>query len=250
LTSTDTQMRLLIIEDDRESADYLVKAFREVGYVADLASDGEEGLALADTGDYDVLVIDRMLPKRDGLSLIGTLRDKGNRTPALILSALGQVDDRIKGLRAGGDDYLPKPYSFAELRAAGAHVGSGSIVATGANADVLELAELLTRFCAGEACGKTIPCRIGTRRIEEIATRINAGTPRPTDADLLVDLSADIVASALCDHERLTTLPMTSVMRYFRPELDAKLQSGAEQTAGRQRVAVAGGERRTEAPTP
>jgi two-component system OmpR family response regulator len=94
LTATDPQMRLLIIEDDRESADYLVKAFREVGYVADLASDGEEGL-----------------------SLIGTLREKGNRTPALILSALGQVDDRIKGLRAGGDDYLPKPYSFAELLA-------------------------------------------------------------------------------------------------------------------------------------
>ncbi len=117
LTESDTQMRLLIIEDDRESADYLVKAFREVGHVADLASDGEEGLSLADSGDYDVLVIDRMLPKRDGLSLIGTLREKGNRTPALILSALGQVDDRIKGLRAGGDDYLPKPYSFAELLA-------------------------------------------------------------------------------------------------------------------------------------
>ena len=117
MTATAPQMRLLIIEDDRESADYLVKAFREVGYVADLASDGEEGLSLADSGDYDVLVIDRMLPKRDGLSLIGTLREKGNRTPALILSALGQVDDRIKGLRAGGDDYLPKPYSFAELLA-------------------------------------------------------------------------------------------------------------------------------------
>src|SRR5476651_2307538 len=117
LTSTDTQMRLLIIEDDRESADYLVKAFREVGYVADLAGDGEEGLSLADSGDYDVLVIDRMLPKRDGLSLIGTLRDKGIETPALILSALGQVDDRVKGLRAGGDDYLPKPYSFSELLA-------------------------------------------------------------------------------------------------------------------------------------
>jgi two-component system OmpR family response regulator len=110
-------MRLLIIEDDRESADYLVKAFREVGYVADLAGDGEEGLALADSGDYDVLVIDRMLPKRDGLAVIGALREKGNRTPVLILSALGQVDDRIKGLRAGGDDYLPKPYSFAELQA-------------------------------------------------------------------------------------------------------------------------------------
>jgi len=110
-------MRLLIIEDDRESAEYLAKAFREVGHVADLANDGEEGLSLAETGDYDVLVVDRMLPRRDGLSVIGTLRDKGNLTPALILSALGQVDDRIKGLRAGGDDYLPKPYSFAELLA-------------------------------------------------------------------------------------------------------------------------------------
>jgi two-component system OmpR family response regulator len=117
VTATAPQMRILIIEDDRESADYLVKAFREVGYIADLASDGEEGLSMAETGDYDVLVVDRMLPKRDGLSLIGLLRDKGNRTPVLILSALGQVDDRIKGLRAGGDDYLPKPYSFAELLA-------------------------------------------------------------------------------------------------------------------------------------
>jgi CheY-like chemotaxis protein len=95
LTSTDTQMRLLIIEDDRESADYLVKAFREVGYVADHAGDGEEGLALAEGGDYDVLVIDRMLPKRDGLSVIGALRDKGNRTPALILSALGPAATTI-----------------------------------------------------------------------------------------------------------------------------------------------------------
>ena len=76
-------MRLLIIEDDRESADYLVKAFREVGYVADLASDGEEGLSLADSGDYDVLVVDRMLPKRDGLSVIGALRGKDDTTPVL-----------------------------------------------------------------------------------------------------------------------------------------------------------------------
>jgi len=117
VSRSDTEMRLLIIEDDRESADYLVKAFREVGHIADLASDGDEGLAMADSGDYDVLVIDRMLPKRDGLSVIGALRDKGNSTPVLILSALGQVDDRIKGLRAGGDDYLPKPYAFAELLA-------------------------------------------------------------------------------------------------------------------------------------
>ena len=110
-------MRLLIVEDDREAADYLIKAFREVGHVAEHAADGEDGLALAEDGRYDVLVVDRMLPKRDGLSLISTLRTKGVETPALILSALGQVDDRIKGLRAGGDDYLPKPYSFAELLA-------------------------------------------------------------------------------------------------------------------------------------
>ena len=110
-------MRLLVIEDDRDAADYLVKAFREVGHVADAAKDGEDGLAMALDCQYDVLIVDRMLPKRDGLSVIGTLREKGIETPALILSALGQVDDRVKGLRAGGDDYLPKPYSFSELLA-------------------------------------------------------------------------------------------------------------------------------------
>jgi two-component system OmpR family response regulator len=85
--------------------------------VAEHAADGEDGFALAADGGYDVLIVDRMLPKRDGLSVIGMLRDKGVGTPALILSALGQVDDRVKGLRAGGDDYLVKPYSFAELLA-------------------------------------------------------------------------------------------------------------------------------------
>ena len=110
-------MRLLIIEDDRDAADYLVKAFREVGHVADQAGDGEEGLALALDGEYDVLIVDRMLPKRDGLSVIGALRAKSVETPVLILSALGQVDDRVKGLRSGGDDYLAKPYAFSELLA-------------------------------------------------------------------------------------------------------------------------------------
>jgi two-component system OmpR family response regulator len=110
-------MRILIIEDDRDAADYIVRAFRETGHVADHAADGEEGLAMALDGDYDVLIVDRMLPKRDGLSVIGELRAKKIETPVLILSALGQVDDRVKGLRAGGDDYLPKPYSFAELLA-------------------------------------------------------------------------------------------------------------------------------------
>src|SRR3982750_2241935 len=112
-----TPMRLLIIEDDRDAAEYLVKAFREVGHVADWSADGEDGLAMAQDGAYDVLVVDRMLPKRDGLSVISALRAQKLETPVLILSALGQVDDRVKGLRAGGDDYLPKPYSFAELLA-------------------------------------------------------------------------------------------------------------------------------------
>src|SRR3984957_18230326 len=97
------KMRLLIIEDDRDAADYLVKAFREVGHIADQANDGEEGQAMALDGQYDVLIVDRMLPKRDGLSIIHTLRSKSIETPVLILSALGQVDDRVKGLRTGGE---------------------------------------------------------------------------------------------------------------------------------------------------
>src|ERR1700753_266430 len=104
-------MRLLIIEDDRDAADHLVKALREVGHVADLASDGEEGLSLALDGGYDVLIIDRMLPKLDGLTVIGRLRAKGNTAPALILSALGAVDDRVRGLPAGGGGPLLTPHS-------------------------------------------------------------------------------------------------------------------------------------------
>ncbi len=112
-----SEMRILIIEDDPEAANYLVKAFREAGHTADHAADGLAGYARASDGDYDVLIVDRMLPKMDGLSLIGGLREQKIETPVLILSALGQVDDRVKGLRAGGDDYLGKPYAFSELLA-------------------------------------------------------------------------------------------------------------------------------------
>lgn len=110
-------MRVLLIEDDREAASYLVKALDEAGHVVDHAADGDDGHALAEAGGYDVLVVDRMLPKRDGLSIVEALRRRGDGTPVLILSALGQVDDRVKGLRAGGDDYLTKPYAFSELLA-------------------------------------------------------------------------------------------------------------------------------------
>jgi len=112
-----SSMRILIIEDDRDAAAYLAKALREVGYAVDQAADGVVGYDLAQEGGYDVVIVDRMLPKMDGLSLIGALRAQKIDTPALILSALGQVDDRVKGLRAGGDDYLAKPYAFSELHA-------------------------------------------------------------------------------------------------------------------------------------
>jgi two-component system OmpR family response regulator len=111
------EMRILIIEDDHETASYLGKALREAGHVTDHGADGESGASMAAEGGYDVIVADRMLPKRDGLSIIEELRKRGDHTPVLVLSALGQVDDRVTGLRAGGDDYLAKPYAFTELLA-------------------------------------------------------------------------------------------------------------------------------------
>ncbi|MGE3711895.1 MAG: response regulator transcription factor [Hyphomicrobiaceae bacterium] len=110
-------MRVLLIEDDQETVRYLVKALGESGHPADAAGDGEEGLAMARDGQYDVLIVDRMLPERDGLSIVRSLRAEGVRTPVLFLSALGEVDDRVKGLKAGGDDYLTKPFAISELLA-------------------------------------------------------------------------------------------------------------------------------------
>src|SRR5690606_23636266 len=110
-------MKILLIEDDREAAEYLQKALSEAGHNAHVAHDGDTGYQLALEGSYDVLVVDRMLPQRDGLSVISGLRAKDIKTPVLILSALGEVDDRVTGLRAGGDDYLTKPYAFTELLA-------------------------------------------------------------------------------------------------------------------------------------
>lgn len=110
-------MRILIIEDDRELAQFMCKALKEESHVVDHAADGQQGLFLATTESYDVLVVDRMLPLLDGITIIRTLRGAGNAAPVLILSALGDVDDRVKGLRAGGDDYLVKPFAFSELLA-------------------------------------------------------------------------------------------------------------------------------------
>ena len=110
-------MKLLVIEDDRSAAVYIAKGLAESGYVVDQAFEGRDGLFMASGGRYDALIVDRMLPNMDGLSVISALRTAEVRTPVLILSALGAVDDRVKGLRAGGDDYLVKPFAFAELLA-------------------------------------------------------------------------------------------------------------------------------------
>lgn len=110
-------MRILVIEDDQEVSAYISKGMKEVGHIVDTAYNGKDGLFLATTEEYDTMIVDRMLPELDGLTIIKTIRGAGNKTPALILSALGEVDDRVKGLRSGGDDYLVKPFAFAELLA-------------------------------------------------------------------------------------------------------------------------------------
>ena len=113
----DHAMQVLIIEDDRDAAGYMAKGLKESGHNVDVVHNGKEGLLLAAGADYDVLVVDRMLPELDGLSVVKTLRATGNQTPVLFVTALGEVDERVKGLRSGGDDYLAKPYAFSELLA-------------------------------------------------------------------------------------------------------------------------------------
>ena len=110
-------MRVLLVEDDPEVSSYLEKGLKEQGYNVDSALDGKDGLFLANSEDYDVMIIDRMLPALDGLTIVKSVRAAGKSTPMLVLSALGEVDDRVEGLRAGGDDYLTKPFAFSELLA-------------------------------------------------------------------------------------------------------------------------------------
>ncbi|HEX2470523.1 MAG TPA: response regulator transcription factor, partial [Candidatus Limnocylindrales bacterium] len=140
-------MRILVIEDDRDAAQYLAKGLRESGHGAEVAEDGREGLLMAAVGSFDLLIVDRMLPNLDGLSLVQHLRKTGNTTPVLFLSALGEVDDRVRGLRAGGDDYLAKPFAFAELLARVENLGrrrSQSTATTHLKVADLEL-DLLSR---------------------------------------------------------------------------------------------------------
>jgi len=108
-------MRILIVEDDLEAADAMARGLVEAGHACERAEDGEAGLTAARAGGFDVLIVDRMMPRMDGVTLVETLRREGDQTPVLFLSALGEVNDRVEGLKAGGDDYLVKPYAFSEL---------------------------------------------------------------------------------------------------------------------------------------
>lgn len=110
-------MKILIVEDDKKIASFIQKGFKEAGFVVDVATDGKTGLHLASSENYDAAVLDVMLPKLDGLALLAELRKEGKNLPVIILSAKRSVDDRVKGLQAGGDDYLTKPFSFSELLA-------------------------------------------------------------------------------------------------------------------------------------
>ncbi|OXE36502.1 MAG: DNA-binding response regulator [Phenylobacterium zucineum] len=108
-------MRILIVEDDVEAAAAMERGLSEAGHLCRRAADGEEGLIIAGQAEFDVMIVDRMMPKMDGVTLVETLRRDGDHTPVLFLSALGEINDRVAGLKAGGDDYLVKPYAFAEL---------------------------------------------------------------------------------------------------------------------------------------
>jgi NADH:ubiquinone oxidoreductase subunit F (NADH-binding) len=188
----------------REGAD----AFRAIGQtdapgtiLVQVRTPGKDGIAEVPLGT----------PLRDILKLGGKL-PTGRTLQAVLI-----------GGPSGGllpSDALDTPYDFASLRNAGAHLGSGSLVAVDDRTDLLELVGVLTRFCSNEACGKSIPCRIGTKRLAEIVARREGGLLRPVDRDLAADLAHDIVESALCDHERLATLPLTSALRYFGPAFD------------------------------
>ena len=139
-------MRVLVVEDDPQTAAFLGKGLREEGHAVDQADNGKDGLFLATTETYDAIVLDRMLPGLDGLTVLRTLRGAGNHTPVLLLSALGDVDHRVEGLRAGSDDYLAKPFAFVELsarldgivrRAGEGSTGSGKLVVADLVLDLL-----------------------------------------------------------------------------------------------------------------
>jgi two-component system OmpR family response regulator len=110
-------MKLLLVEDDKTTAEFIIRGLKEHGHTTDHADNGLDGLVLAQEGQYDVIILDRMLPRLDGLTVLRTLREAGNGTPVIMLTAMGSIEDRVTGLGAGAEDYLVKPFAFAELHA-------------------------------------------------------------------------------------------------------------------------------------
>ena len=207
---------------DRPTVVNNVQTLASVPWIVREGADAFRAIGSADAPG--TVLIQVRTPGRDGIAEVplGTplgdiVKLGGKLAPERSLQAV------LVGGPSGGllpPEALDTPYEFAALRAAGAHVGSGSLVAVDDRTDLLELIGVLTRFCSNEACGKSIPCRIGTKRLAEIVSRREAGLLRPVDTQLAADLAYDIVESALCDHERLATLPLTSGMRYFGSAFD------------------------------
>jgi NADH:ubiquinone oxidoreductase subunit F (NADH-binding) len=205
------------------------------------------GAAFAAIGDSDApgtVLVQLRGPAGGGIAEVPL----GTSLRQLVDLAGGPGTHGLKAVLVGGPtggllpaDQLDTPYTYAALRAAGAHLGSGSVVIADDRACIVDLARLLTRFSADEACGKTIPCRIGLRRLYEIGDRIATGRPKPTDDVLLADLAHDVAASGLCDHERLATLALTSGMRYFRSEIDDHILRSSCPAGVCQPIAVAAG---------
>jgi len=149
-------MRILVVEDDKDVAGFVVKGLREAGHTVEHADNGRDGLFLAASENFDAIILDRMLPGGiDGLRLLETLRAQDNATPVVFLSALGQVDDRVKGLKAGGDDYLTKPFAFAEL---------------------LARVEALTR--RGKSDGPTTRLNVGDLEMDLLSRSVRRGTAK------------------------------------------------------------------------
>jgi two-component system OmpR family response regulator len=162
-------VRILLIEDDKDVASFIRAGLEQTGYTVDHTTDGKDGLYLATTEPYDALIVDRMLPGVDGLTIVRTLRASNRSTPALILSALGEVDDRVKGLKAGGDDYLVKPFAFSELLA--------------------RLEALLRRAASTDSGGEPTTLRVGDLEMDLLRrTVVRRGVPielQPTEFKLL-----------------------------------------------------------------
>lgn len=204
--------RILVIEDDRETAEQLVDSLATSGYEVDLALDGDEGLKRCRSVDYAAMTVDRMLPGVDGISLIRLLREEGVFTPALIVSALGEVDDRVRGLRAGGDDYLVKPFAFAEL---------------------LARVEALVR--RSENPGKEIALRVGDLELDLVSRAVHRGKqkidllPREFQVlEFLVRNQGNVVPRAmLLQHVwDLHFDPMTNIIDVYVGRVRRKVDAG------------------------